>query len=287
MGDHAVTSPRALAAILASAALFGASTPLARALIGGAAASVLLNLEAVFPVMLAWFAFGEHRSARVVVGMAMVVAGCTALAWPDDARLHGNFAGAAWIAAACLCWAIDNNLTRRISANDAISIAAVKGLVGGADNMIVAFVSGAPPPPALATLAAATVGFAGCGVSLVLFIVALRDLGAGRASAYYGTAPFFGVAVAVVLLAEPVGARFWAALPLTALGVWLHATERHRHRHAHEAQTHAHPHRHDEHHAHAHDFDWDGREPHVHAHTHEPLVHAHGHTPDLHHGHRH
>lgn len=348
-------APRAIAAVGLSAALFGASTPLARALTAGvsplwlaallyagsgiglalvllvqrargtsrpriargdlgflagaivvggviapvlfttglartsgATASLLLNLETVFTVALAWFVFREHRNARVVGGMALIVAGCTLLAWPgSDSDVRATSAGAAWIMLACLGWAIDNNLTRRVSANDATSIAAAKGLVGGSVNATIAFLSGAPIPAAVDAIATGAVGFAGYGVSLVLFVVALRELGIARASAYYGAAPFAGVAVAFLVLSEPADARFWAALPLMALGVWLHLTERHGHAHAHESQTHTHPHRHDEHHRHAHEFDWDGREPHAHAHTHDPLVHAHPHAPDLHHRHDH
>jgi drug/metabolite transporter (DMT)-like permease len=350
----AMTSGRAIAAILASAALFGASTPLARALVGdvssiwlagllyagpgvglalvlaiqrwrgvarprmdradvrwlagaiafggivaplfftsglartgGATASLLLNLEPVFTVALAWFAFGEHRSARVIAGMASVVVACVVLAWPRAVDGSTSITGAALIALACLGWAIDNNFTRRISGNDATTIAAAKGLVGGAANIALAIATGAARPLPVAAIESAVVGFFGYGLSLVLFVVALRDLGAARASAYFGIAPFVGVVVAFIVLAEAPDSRFWIALPLMALGVWLHLTERHGHRHAHERGTHTHPHRHDEHHRHDHDFAWDGQEPHVHPHTHEPLVHEHRHTPDLHHGHRH
>ncbi len=262
------------------------TTGLART--SGATASLLLNLEIVFTVALAWFAFGEHRNARVVIGMALIIAGCAVLGWPGvDAAAGAASAGAPWIVLACASWAIDNNLTRRVAANDATAIAAAKGCVGGAVNLaLAATLEPSVPSPAHA-LAAGVVGFVGYGVSLVLFVVSLRALGVARASAYYGSAPFFGVAAAFVLLNEPLDARFAIALPLMAIGVWLHLTERHGHAHAHEAQTHTHPHSHDEHHRHGHAFEWDGTEPHVHAHTHESLVHAHGHTPDLHHRHGH
>jgi hypothetical protein len=135
--------------------------------------------------------------------------------------------------------------------------------------------------------AAAAVGFAGYGVSLVLFIVALRGLGTARTSAYFSVGPFFGAALAMALLHERPGLLLWGAAALMALGVWLHLRERHGHEHAHEPMEHEHPHVHDEHHRHEHAFSWDGAEPHVHPHRHEALLHAHPHYPDLHHRHRH
>lgn len=252
----------------------------------GASASLLLNLEAVLTVALAWFAFREHYGARVVLGMALIVAACALLAWGGRALPAGG-KGAPLIALACLGWALDNNLTRRIAGSDALAIAMAKGLVGGAVNLSLAAAFAGPPPAALTAIAAAVVGFLGYGVSLVLFVIALRGLGTARASAYFSTAPFFGVAIAFAVLAERPERTFWIALPLIALGVWLHLSERHGHRHTHEALVHDHAHEHDEHHRHAHDFPWDGTEPHAHPHAHEPLTHEHAHAPDLHHRHEH
>jgi ABC-type nickel/cobalt efflux system permease component RcnA len=142
-------------------------------------------------------------------------------------------------------------------------------------------------PPRGVIGAAMLVGFVGYGVSLVLFVLALRHLGAARAAAYFSVAPFFGAALAVVMLDDSITLRLVGAGLLMALGVWLHLRERHEHTHTHEAQAHTHAHSHDEHHRHSHDFPWDGREPHTHPHEHEALVHAHTHYPDVHHRHPH
>jgi hypothetical protein len=131
------------------------------------------------------------------------------------------------------------------------------------------------------------VGFLGYGLSLVLFVLALRHIGTARTGAYFSVAPFVGASVALLLLHEPVGLLFFAAAGLMGQGVWLHLTERHEHPHPHERLTHAHRHVHDEHHRHAHPPGVDPSEPHTHEHTHEPLTHSHPHFPDIHHRHRH
>jgi hypothetical protein len=146
---------------------------------------------------------------------------------------------------------------------------------------------GASLPAPLLLLSAMAVGLVGYGASLVLYVTALRGLGAARTGAYFAVAPFIGAAIAVFAFGEHAPATFWIASALMAAGVWLHLTEHHQHEHAHEAMTHTHAHRHDEHHRHAHHFAWDGGEPHVHEHVHEPITHRHPHYPDLHHGHRH
>ncbi len=250
-------------------------------------ASLLLNLEAVLTALLAWIVFRENAGPRIVLGMALIVAAGVLLAWPEPSTGGTALTGALSVGAACACWAVDNNLTRKVSASDPVFVAATKGVAAGVTNIALAFALGAHvPPPGLAG-AAMSVGFLGYGASLVLFIIALRGLGSARAAAYFSTAPFVGATLAVALLGEPVSSLFWVAAVLMAAGVSLHLTELHEHEHAHEALTHSHSHRHDAHHQHAHDFDWDGREPHTHAHTHVPIVHRHPHYPDVHHRHRH
>ncbi|MFI4867119.1 MAG: EamA/RhaT family transporter, partial [Steroidobacterales bacterium] len=142
--------------------------------------------------------------------------------------------------------------------------------------------------PALPLIGAAmTIGLLCYGLSLVLFVLALRGLGSARTSAYFSTAPFLGAAIAVGAFHDPATALFWLSALLMAAGVWLHLLERHEHEHSHPALAHAHPHVHDAHHQHEHDFAWDGSEPHAHPHVHAPLRHSHRHYPDLQHRHRH
>jgi len=251
-------------------------------------ASLLLNLEAVLTAAIAWVVFREHTERRMVLGMALIVGGGVVLAWPGEHAVPGGSAlGALAVAAACLCWAVDNNLTRRVATADATFVAATKGLVAGIVNLGVALALGARLPNLGAAAGAMTVGLIGYGISLVLFVMALRGLGSARTGAYFSTAPFLGAAIATWALHEPTSWGFWAAAALMIAGVWLHLTERHEHAHTHEALAHTHAHRHDEHHRHVHEFPWDGREPHTHPHEHASLTHSHRHFPDIHHRHRH
>lgn len=252
-----------------------------------AAASLLLNLEAVLTALLAWIVFRENADRRVVLGMALIVAGAAVLAGRGDSYAAGLGWGAPLIALACLCWALDNNLTRKVSVHDAAFLAGIKGLAAGVVNTGLALLLGERLPGSAGIAEAMTVGLFGYGVSLVLFVLALRGLGAARAGAYFSTAPFMGAAIAVLAFGEHASPMLWLAAVLMGAGVWLHLQERHEHMHAHSPITHTHRHVHDEHHQHAHDFDWDGREPHTHEHAHATLTHSHPHYPDIHHQHRH
>lgn len=251
-----------------------------------ASASLLLNLEGVFTVGLAWIVFREHFDRRIAFGMALIVAGGFFLTWSGALGWKASLWTLA-IVGACLCWAIDNNLTRRISAGDPVQIAGVKGLVAGLVNTGIALVLGHSFPSGGAVAAAGVVGALGYGVSLVLFVVALRHLGTGRAGAYFSTAPFIGAAISLLWLPESPTWSFWVAAALMAGGVGLHLIEHHEHLHAHEPFGHAHRHVHDEHHQHPHDPPWDDTEPHTHFHMTVPQTHSHPHYPDIHHRHRH
>ncbi len=252
-----------------------------------AAASLLLNLEVVFTAALAWVVFREPAGLRVVVGLGAIFAGGLLLVWPARFSSGGDLSAMLAIVMACFCWALDNNVTRRISASDARVLAAIKGLVAGLTSTGLALALGASLPPASHVLATLVIGFLGYGLSLVLFIVALRQLGTARASAYFATAPFIGAGAAMFLYGQPGVGAFWLAASCMGVGVWLHVTEHHEHEHTHEPLSHSHAHKHDAHHRHGHDFDWDGNEPHTHAHGHGGLRHRHAHFPDIHHRHGH
>ena len=249
-----------------------------------AGTSLLLNLEGLATMGIAWVVFRENVDRRLLLGALAILAGAVLLSWQGRASFQW---GHVLVAGACLCWGIDNNLTRQLSSADPVQIAMLKGLVAGAANLVLALARGVDLPGVSMLSVAAAVGFFGYGVSLALFVLALRAIGTARTGAYFSLAPFVGAVMAVAMLGEPLSARLAIAGALMAFGLWLHVSERHEHAHRHEAVEHEHRHRHDEHHQHTHGPDVQPGEPHSHWHRHAPLVHRHPHYPDLHHRHGH
>ncbi|AUM00521.1 DMT family transporter [Ralstonia mannitolilytica] len=254
-------------------------------------AALLLNAEGVFTALLAWFVFKENFDRRIALGMIAIVAGAVVLSWPAEGTVEfASLWPALAVLGACLAWAIDNNLTRKVALSDASWIAMVKGLAAGATNLVVAVSLGAAWPGAAPVLGAALVGFFSYGTSLTLFVVALRHLGTARTGAYFSGAPFFGALMALALLHEPVTVALLLGGTLMAVGVALHLTERHVHEHMHEPLEHTHAHAHgagDEHHMHEHGEPVPAGTRHSHQHRHHRITHAHPHFPDAHHQHLH
>ena len=248
-------------------------------------ASLLLNAEAVFTALLAWFVFKENFDRRIALGMIAIMAGALILSWPSEAHFEGFWSACA-ILAACLAWGIDNNLTRKVSLSDASWIASVKGLVAGSVNLGLALLLGSHLPPLPNLIGALILGFVAYGISLALFVVALRQLGTARTGAYFSVAPFIG-AVLALAMGEPLTPSLIFAGTLMAIGIWLHLTEQHEHDHVHAELEHEHEHVHDLHHQHDHPYPVAAGVSHSHLHRHPALRHAHSHFPDAHHQHRH
>ena len=248
-------------------------------------ASLLLNTEGVFTTLLAWFAFRENFDRRIALGMIAILSGALILSWPSEIQFSGLLPSLS-ILCACLLWGIDNNLTRKVSLSDASWIASVKGLSAGSVNLALAFFLGDSLPPPANAIGAAFVGFFAYGVSLSLFVVGLRHLGAARTGAYFSSAPFFGVLLSL-LMGEAMSITLVMAGALMLFGVWLHLTENHEHEHFHEAIEHDHEHVHDMHHLHTHATEVPPGTRHSHFHRHEPMLHTHPHFPDMHHLHPH
>jgi drug/metabolite transporter (DMT)-like permease len=274
---------------LAGAVLIGGAVAPALLMLGlkstpASSASLLLNLEGVATMVIAWLVFKENVDRRLLFGAWIIVAGAALLSW------GGRFSvgpGSLAIGLACIGWGVDNNLTRSLSSADPIQIAMSKGLIAGGTNTLLALAAGGRFPSWPLILAAGIIGFLGFGVSLVLYVRALRHLGAARTSAYFSTAPFFGALIAILLLQESITVRLLIAGLAMGVGIYLHLSEAHAHEHAHGELDHEHSHVHDEHHQHAHGSGDPVAEPHSHWHRHEVLVHKHRHYPDLHHHHSH
>ena len=291
MRERFARIPRADVPWLVAAIAFGGGVGPVLLLYGlahasASSASLLLNAEGVLTALIAWFVFTENFDRRIALGMASIVAGAAVLSWPAGGRFEATSSSLA-IVGACLAWAIDNNLTRKVALADATTIAMMKGLAAGSVNIALALAGGASFGGPWPIAAAALLGFASYGVSLVLFVHALRDLGTARTGAYFSTAPFAGAVLSVLILHDPITWPLCAAAALMAAGVWLHLTEHHVHRHIHPAMEHEHEHEHDEHHQHEHATPIAPGTTHTHRHRHEKLAHSHEHFPDSHHRHEH
>ncbi|HWE23386.1 MAG TPA: EamA family transporter [Myxococcales bacterium] len=250
----------------------------------GVPGALLLNLEAPLTAVLAVVAFREHLTRNGWAAVVLLAGGATALAAaPGSLRIDGP--GAAALVGACAAWALDTNLTQRLSIRDPVALVRFKGLVGGGCTLGLGLALGGRFPQERVALWALAVGAAGYGASIVLHVHAMRALGAARQSAVFATAPFVGALLAVPLLGEPLGSRDAVAAAMMAAGIVLLLREKHAHAHVHEPLEHEHLHVHDEHHQHSHGDG--GTEPHSHVHVHERLEHAHPHASDLHHRHRH
>lgn len=248
-------------------------------------ASLLLSTEGVLTTLISALVFREAVDGRVWVAAVLMLFAGSLLAYAPGVGV-GLSVHALAVVAACGLWGLDNNLTRPISGGDPVVIAMVKGMAAGSVNLVLARLAGEVGPSPGYAAAALALGSLAYGASLLFYILALRHLGSARTAAHFGTAPFIGAILSVLLLGEPLSGTLLAAFGFMLVATWLVLTERHAHEHLHLPLEHAHRHIHDAHHRHPHDGS-EGPEPHTHPHRHEPLLHDHPHLPDLHHRHSH
>ncbi len=254
--------------------------------LSGVTASLMLNLEGPFTILLALIVFGEHLGRSGALAAAFILLGATALG-VQEGSLQGDVLGVLALAGACLAWAVDNNLTQRLSLKSPVALVRIKALGSGACTLVLAWLTRQPFPSHRVLGAALVLGFASYGLSIVLDAYALRLLGAAREAAYFATAPFVGALAAVPLLGERLRPLDLVAGALMTVGVVLLLRERHGHAHTHEALEHEHLHSHDAHHQHPHPPGMDSPQPHSHPHQHVPITHDHPHVSDVHHRHKH
>lgn len=278
--------PRIAAIALAGAAIAPVCLAWGLARAGATAGSLVLNLEAVLTVVLAWLIYREPLGRRVIVAVAIMAIAGALLALDASARSSTGLVGALAVTAATLCWAIDNTLTRALAERDPLHVIAAKGALGATLTGTIAIVRG-EPLPAVATVAALVAcGATGYGLSLRFYLLAQRRIGAARTGSVFALAPFVGAGVAWLLGDRDASLLTALAAAGFGFGVYLHVSEQHEHPHIHEPVEHEHAHRHDDgHHDHTHDPPVAGE--HTHRHAHPRLAHAHDHAPDVHHDHTH
>ncbi len=253
---------------------------------GATTGALLLNLEAVFTVLLARAFYREPIGKRVAIAVACMAAGGATLTFDSSASGTFGMLGVLAVAGATIAWALDNTWTRPLAERNPFQVILIKGGLGASLTATVALVRGEPLPPLEHAAVLVACGATGYGASLYLYLLAQRRIGAGRTGSVFALAPFIGAAIAWSLGDQSAGPLAFAAAVLFGLGVYLHITERHAHPHTHEPMEHEHMHRHDDqHHTHAHDPPFEGE--HSHVHRHEPMEHEHEHAPDVHHSHSH
>ncbi|MFH1227356.1 MAG: EamA family transporter [Planctomycetota bacterium] len=251
-------------------------------------ASLMLNFEVVATTLIAALVFREHIGRHALSAIGLITVASMMLSFNPEGEWSISI-GTLGVLGAAVCWGIDNNLTRKISAKNPITIGTIKGLAAGAISLIISLALGYALPGGIALMEAVVIGSLGYGLSIVFFILALRGLGAARTGAFFGIAPFAGVVIAFFLFRESPGIFFLIALPVMIAGVALLLFERHAHRHSHPAMEHDHRHCHDdEHHLHKHSGETraEGKN-HAHTHRHDQTSHEGNHAPDMHHRHEH
>jgi drug/metabolite transporter (DMT)-like permease len=248
--------------------------------------SLLLCGEAIFTVGLAMLIHHEHVGRRVALAALFMVAGGVASVTGASSAGAVGLGGALAIVAAVLCWALDNVLTRPFADLDPAAVVRVKALCGVTLTGTLSLLLGEAHPRLAQLAGLLACGATGYGISLRLYLLAQRRIGAGRTGSVFAVAPFVGALAAILLGDGSFGTVTGVAALLFAAGVALHLTEKHLHEHAHDELSHDHAHAHDDGH-HDHHHAAAPAESHAHPHQHEARVHAHPHGPDAHHGHRH
>ena len=247
--------------------------------------SLLLNLETVATTVIAWLCFKEHVGFRVWGGKILILVAATIIILTTEEHLAFSFPGLL-VVLACVFWGIDNNLTRDVEELSSTVLASIKGFGAGVFNIALAFAFFPGSASILQVSEALVIGALSYGMSLVLFIEALRRIGSARTSTFFAVGPFIGAVLSVVLLGEQPPLAYWLAASLMLAGILFLYREMHKHLHTHESMSHSHKHVHDEHHRHEHE-DVTFTEPHDHVHVHEEMTHYHVHWPDIHHRHSH
>lgn len=247
--------------------------------------TLLLNLETVATTAIAWLVFKEYIGARVWLSKALILVAAVIVIVKSEGGFDFSISGIL-VVLACIFWGIDNNLTRDVEELSSTVLASVKGFAAGIFTILLAMLFSSGAATAAQVGGSLLIGSLSYGLSLVLFVEALRKIGSARTATFFAIGPFVGTLMSIVLLGERPSGSYWFAVSLMLAGVFLLYNEVHRHLHTHEALSHSHKHLHDEHHRHTHEGG-ETVDAHEHSHIHDVIIHSHGHWPDIHHRHSH
>lgn len=241
--------------------------------------SLLNNFEIVATSIIALVIFKEIISKKLWAAIALVTIASAILSFEGTGSFTLN-SGSLFVLGACLCWGLENNCTKMISNKSSVEIVVIKGSFSGLGSLAVALLVGERIPSVVWILCVMLLGFVAYGLSIHFYIMAQKDLGAAKTSAYYSIAPFLGVVFSVVLLGEKPKIQFYVALAVMVISTYLMVKDTVQLQHTHEHEhTHTHEHRHgDTVHTHEH--------THIHSHPHvhngDSEDHTHRHTPAYH-----
>nr|WP_051571917.1 DMT family transporter [Ruminiclostridium cellobioparum] len=248
-------------------------------------ASLLNNFEIAATSLIALLIFKEAIGKRMWIAISLITLSSMILSVEDFHSISFS-TGSIFVLLACICWGFENNCTRMLSLKDPLQIVIVKGFGSGMGSLVIALVLKQYSTDILYLFMALLLGFVAYGLSIYFYIIAQRELGAARTSAYYAVAPFIGVLLSVIIFSQQITTSFIIALVMMITGAYFAGAEHHKHMHIHQETTHEHRHNHsDDHHTHIHDYKVESE--HSHIHTHKRMEHIHRHTPDMHHTHSH
>ena len=250
--------------------------------------SLLNNFEIVATSLIALVIFKEVISKKLWLAIGLVTIASAILSFEGDGAFVFNN-GSLLVLGASICWGFENNCTKMISNKSSEEIVIIKGCFSGLGSFIVALILGETIPSLKWILAVLLLGFVAYGLSINFYIMAQKELGAAKTSAYYSIAPFLGVAFSLILLRERPAFQFYLALAIMVAStliiakdtIQLQHTHEHQHTHTHEHThgdiIHTHEHTHTHSHLHIHDGDKDNHE-----HTHDQLEnHEHLHPSNI------
>ena len=248
--------------------------------------SLLNNFEIVATSIIALAIFKEVISKKLWLAIALVTVASAILSFEGMGSFVFN-SGSLFVLGACLCWGFENNCTKMISSKSPVEIVIIKGCCSGLGSLIIALAIGEQIPAWQWMLCTLLLGFVAYGLSINFYIMAQKDLGAAKTSAFYSVAPFLGVGFSLLLLGERPTLQFYIALLIMVLATILMVrdtlavqhmhehTHIHTHEHSHGDLVHIHEHTHQHSHAHTHK-----RSEAVHTHKHITL-HGHNHSHSL------
>ena len=186
----------------------------------GFTASLLLNLEGATTSLIAWSLFRERVTLRVWGAVAlMTAAGVLLTGIVTGAR--ASILGPLLILGAAIGWGVDNNVSARLSHCDPLVLISIKGLAAGLFSSGLSWAMSASLPAARDLLAGLGVGCVSYGVSLVLFVLSLKAMGAARTGAFFAVGPLAGALLSLAIFRGTFTWMMGLALVLTAGSIWL------------------------------------------------------------------